>query len=190
MNAKLRTAILAVIVGSMGLIQSTAPAQAPSAKDGRNRPKQPDKTGLERKFAESLTGVVLTGTWQVTDQKGLEGKAPLGEAKPDKYTIASVTKVGGDYWTITARIQYADKDVNVPITVRVVWAEDVPIITLDRTDLPLMGSYEARVMIHKGFYAGTWFGTTYGGVMSGQIVKQADDTPGDLKKGETASPKE
>ena len=185
MNAKLRTTCLV----ATGLIHSIALAQAPSAKDGKNRPMQPDRTGLERKFAESLTGVVLKGTWQVTDQKGLAGKAPLGVARPDKYTIASVTKVGGDYWTITARIQYADKDVNMPITVRVVWAEDVAIITLDRTNLPLMGSYEARVMIHKGFYAGTWFGTTYGGVMSGQIVKQEDDKPGDLKEPDAAKPK-
>jgi hypothetical protein len=53
-----------------------------------------------------------------------------------------------------------------------VWAEDTAIITLDKMALPGLGTYSARVMVYRGFYAGTWFGTNYGGVLSGQIVKE------------------
>jgi hypothetical protein len=115
---------------------------------------------------------VLKGTWQMTGEEGLAGKAPLSQAREDKYTIDRVSKAGEDYWVISARVQYADKDVTIPVTVRVVWAEDTPIITLDKMALPGLGTYSARVMIYRGFYCGTWFGTNYGGVMSGQIVKQ------------------
>ena len=80
----------------------------------------------------------------------------------------------GDKWIIQARIQYADKDITIPIMVRVVWAGDTPVITLDEMTLPFLGTYSARVMIYRDFYSGTWFGGCYGGVMSGQISRPAD----------------
>ena len=52
---------------------------------------------------------------------------------------------------------------------------DTPIITMDKVKMPLLGTYSARVMIYNGFYAGTWFGDGYGGVLSGQIIKAADE---------------
>lgn len=124
----------------------------------------------EREFKKALTGATLKGTWQMTGEEGLAGKAPLSEPRPETYTIDKVSKASDDYWVITARIQYADKNVYIPVTVRVVWAEDVAMITLDEMALPGLGTYSARVMIHRGFYSGTWFGKNYGGVLSGQIV--------------------
>ncbi|HKQ47289.1 MAG TPA: hypothetical protein VJZ71_04365 [Phycisphaerae bacterium] len=124
----------------------------------------------EREFKKALTGATLKGTWQMTGEEGLAGKAPLSEPRPEVYTIDKVSKASDDYWVITARIQYADKNVYIPVTVRVVWAEDVAMITLDEMALPGLGTYSARVMIHRGFYSGTWFGKNYGGVLSGQIV--------------------
>lgn len=124
----------------------------------------------EREFKKALTGAMLKGTWQMTGEEGLAGKAPLSEPRPEVYTIDKVSKASDDYWVITARIQYADKNVYIPVTVRVVWAEDVAMITLDEMALPGLGTYSARVMIHRGFYSGTWFGKNYGGVLSGQIL--------------------
>ena len=37
----------------------------------------------------------------------------------------------------------------------------------------MLGVYSARVMFHKGFYSGVWYGANYGGVMSGRVVKQS-----------------
>jgi len=139
-------------------------------------PKKLDQAALEKEFREMLTCATLKGSWQMTNAEGLAGKAPLGEARVDSYEISSANKLAGDRWIISARIQYADKDVTIPVPVRVVWAEDTAIITLDTMNLPGLGSYSARVMIFRGFYAGTWFGKNYGGVMSGQIVKTAATT--------------
>ena len=46
------------------------------------------RSDLEKQFRESLTGAVLQGTWQMTGQAGLAGKAPLGDPRPEKYSIS------------------------------------------------------------------------------------------------------
>jgi len=129
----------------------------------------------ERKFERTLARSVLKGTWQMTTFEGDRPKAPLGEARTDQYTIDKLSKAGGDYWIISARIQYADKDVTIPVTVRVTWAGETPIIVLDKMALPGLGTYSARVIVDGHFYAGTWHGVNYGGVLSGEIVKQEDE---------------
>lgn len=143
---------------------TTAPAQS----------KAEAQAAREARFKEMMTDVVLRGTWQMTNAEGLKGQAPLSPPRPDRYTIKGVSKGYGDQWIITARVEYADRDAVLPFTVRVVWADETPIITLDKTALPLLGTYSARVMIFDGFYAGAWFGTTYGGTMAGQIIKAKD----------------
>ena len=105
--------------------------------------------------------------------------------QPDKYTIKDVQKLHNDTWVITARIQYGNNDVAIPIAVRVVWAGDTPIITIDDLTIPMLGKYSARVMVYGGFYSGTWFGDRYGGILSGQIVKTEGDGNGE-KEGQGA----
>ncbi|MCG3128562.1 MAG: hypothetical protein CHACPFDD_03451 [Phycisphaerae bacterium] len=144
------------------------PAQAATT-----RPASRDRAALEREFEQALSGATLVGIWQMTSGEGLAGRAQLSEPRTEKYSISAVRKLDADRWAVTARIQFADKDVDIPVPVRVVWADDVPIITLDEIWLPMLGSYSARVMIHRGFYSGTWFGKDYGGVLCGQIVHEA-----------------
>ncbi len=43
---------------------------------------------------------------------------------------------------------------SLPVPVRIVWAEDTPIVTLTDVGLPLLGTYSARVMFFGRFYAG------------------------------------
>ncbi|MBX3394221.1 MAG: hypothetical protein KF841_02520 [Phycisphaerae bacterium] len=190
MFIQFRPFILAALaaIGSLVIaaVTSTANEQSatqPTAQDVRMAPGDSPKAStpadkrkaLEAKFKSTLTDVVFRGSWQMTNAEGLQGKAPLSPPHTERYTIKGVSKGLDDNWIITARVQFADRDVELPFNVRVVWAEDVPIITLDKTELPLLGTYSARVMIHDGFYAGTWFGTNYGGVLQGQIIKAADE---------------
>lgn len=134
---------------------------------------------LEKEFQETLTNATLQGIWQMTGEGGLKASAPLTEPKPDKYTIISATKSAGDNWIVNARIQFADKDVTFPFPIRVVWAEDTAIITLNDLAVPMVGTYSARVMIHKGFYSGIWYCNekNYGGVMQGRIIKTPPPVP-------------
>ena len=98
-------------------------------------------------------------------------KPTLVDARPESYAIVSADHEKDDLWIIRARIQFAENDVTLPVRVRVVWAEDTPIITVDEVSIPGIGVYTARVMIYRGYYCGTWFGKDYGGVMSGEIIK-------------------
>jgi hypothetical protein len=161
------------VCGVVLLIGWSARAQ-PAAREG-GRERSAGASSRERQFKTMLTGKVLRGTWQMCGEEGLKGKAPLSPPRPERYEIERVSKASDDYWVLTARIQYADRDARIPVTVRVVWAEDVAIITLDERALPGLGTYSARVMVHRGFYSGTWFGKNYGGVLSGQSIDAADE---------------
>lgn len=146
-------------------VPTSSPASRP-AETGTDRKAGPTRAELEAQLAETLTDAVLTGTWQLIEGDG------LGKPKADKYTILKAQKLVGDFWLITARIEYGDKDVTVPLPLRIVWAGDTPIITLSDLNVPGIGRYSARVMIHRNLYSGTWFGVGYGGVLSGTIAKR------------------
>lgn len=138
-------------------------------------PQLPSQDELERRFAAALESVVFRGTFAMTGAEGLKGRAPLSMPRIERYAIERAEKREGDRWIITARVQFMEKDVRLPVPVRVVWAGDTPVITLDKMNLPMLGVYSARVVIHEGFYAGTWSGTSYGGVLSGQIIRAQDE---------------
>ncbi len=163
--------VLASLVLWTGVAQPGASNAPPEAA---SKPAMSEQLQREAKLAALLSGAVLRGNFQMTNAEGLEGKAPMTKPIVERYEIASATKLAGDMWSIMARIQYADRDVNVPVTVRIKWAAGTPVITLDKMQIPLIGQYSARVIIDDGFYAGTWRGHAYGGVLSGQILKKDD----------------
>jgi hypothetical protein len=157
----------------------TAPANDQSADAVRPASGNPDRAVLEREFAETLTGATLRGVWQMTGENGLTGDEALTEPKPESYHITSAVKMSDNYWMISARIEVGDKNVTVPVPVRVEWAGDTPVITLDDVPVPTMGTYSARVMFHRGFYSGTWLSNAknYGGVMAGRVLKESEKKP-------------
>lgn len=161
----------AVVAGALSVLTSVViAADGPRPSRVRSEPSD-HQAMLERQFKEAMTDVVLEGTWRMARGKDLDGRGPLSPPKTDRYTVKVVKKIQGDQWIIGARVQYMDKDVMLPVPVRVIWADDTPVITLDPMDLPGLGRYSARVMIHRGYYSGIWHGTDYGGVLSGRIIK-------------------
>ena len=87
-------------------------------------------------------------------------------------TDQMVKKLGGKDWLITARIQYGDKDITVPLMLPVEWAGDTPVITLTDLTIPGAGTFTARVLLYRGQYAGTWSAKDHGGEMFGKIVRR------------------
>ncbi len=53
----------------------------------------------------------------------------------------------------------------------VFFAGDTPVISLTRQAIQGLGTYDTRLVIYKGGYAGTWGGGETGGKMFGNIVK-------------------
>ena len=136
-----------------------------------------DRAQLEKEFSQKLSGATLVGRFSV------EGEDST--LKPERYELESVSKLQGDYWLFLARIQYGEHDVKLPITLRVVWAEETPMITLTNLAIPGLGSeFSARVLFHGNRYAGTWQHGKVGGHMWGLIEKaeakpapKADNAP-------------
>ncbi|MEX0727049.1 MAG: hypothetical protein WEB58_10190 [Planctomycetaceae bacterium] len=128
---------------------------------------EPTKEELEKRFAEQLTGAALVGSFSIT---GKDDKTPHEE----RYELKKVEKVRGDLWTFTARIKYGKNDVEVPITLKVLWAGDTPVITLTDLTIPGLGTFTARVMFYGDRYAGTWQHGEVGGHMWG-MVEQKDE---------------
>lgn len=189
MNIRGSMTVLLLVACSAVVVWAQTPL-APSTPPAKSM--VPDRATLEKQFADSLTGATLVGTWQMTGKDGLTGNEPLTEPKPDEYVIAGVTKAGEDLWIVQAKIGFANNDLVVPVPVRVVWAEDTAIITLNDLAVPMIGTYSARVMIHHGFYSGVWYSNVknYGGVMQGKIVKKPAEKPAaDAAKPATETPK-
>jgi len=91
------------------------------------------------------------------------------------WPIESVTKVKDGLWKFAARVQYNKKDVKVALNVPVFFAGDTPVISLTRQAVTGLGTFDTRLVIYKGGYAGTWGGGDHGGAMFGKIVK--NDAP-------------
>ncbi len=118
---------------------------------------------LEREFQESMTGVVLEGHFT------LDGKEGLNE---ERYEIEKVSRMPGGFWVFHARIQYGDKDVTVPVPVKLLWAGDTPVVSLTDATIPGVGTFTARVLFYRSQYVGTWSSGTHGGQQFGRIVPQ------------------
>ena len=158
-----RASSLLALVAAWSVCLSASGQEPPGIQE--KPPATPSKEELEKKFQDTLRGATLSGHF-TDDNK------PQAAAKDEKYTIDSVTKLPGDYWLFTARIQYGDHDATLPLPLRVLWAGDTPVITLDSVPIPGFGTFSARVMIHDGRYAGTWSGATHGGLLFGRVTKQ------------------
>jgi hypothetical protein len=117
---------------------------------------------LERQFTEQMRGAAMVGSFTIA---GREDRP----ARPDRYDIASVEKVGEDRWRFNARI--GEKNVTLPVTVTMRWVDDTPMIMLTDMTIPAMGTFSARVFFHGDRYAGTWQHDRVGGHMYGRIER-------------------
>ena len=171
MNTKsFSVALTAVLLAAI----SSAPAQESKRADSKPPATVPapklSQDELEAKFKATMTKATMSGRWcGIKDGK-------LTPEKEDKYTIVSVSKLGGEAWIISARIQYGDKDFTVPLPVQVKWAGDTPVITVDGMAMPGgKTAYSARVLVYDNTYAGTWSGGDHGGLMNGIITNEKAD---------------
>jgi hypothetical protein len=125
---------------------------------------------LEAKFKALLTKATLSGHWSPIKE------GTVGEEKEDKYYIVSAGKVSGDSWVVNARIKHGDREFVAPLPVKVKWAGDTPVLTVDNLQLPGgRTAYSARVLFFGQTYAGTWSGGDHGGLLSGIISNEKEE---------------
>ncbi len=130
---------------------------------------EPSQADLEKQFSDRMAGTVLIGSFTID---GKEDQAP----KAERYEIDSVKKLRDDYWIFTARIKYGKNDLKVPITVKVLWAGDTPMVSLTDLTIPGLGTFTSRVLFYEERYAGTWQHGKVGGHLFGKIQKADADT--------------
>ena len=148
-------------MSSVAVASLAGGAAVAQEKDGAksNREEQ------EKAFSEKMTGTVLVGHYSVV---GKDTKP----ANPERYELKKVAKFSDDLWTFEARIKYGQTDITLPLTLRMIWAEDTPMITLTNATLPGLGAaFGARVIFHGDLYAGTWQHGKVGGHLWGTIEK-------------------
>ncbi|TWU67359.1 hypothetical protein V7x_29330 [Crateriforma conspicua] len=141
----------------------TQPGQVSTPSQGDAAP-----TERETKLAAYLNQSQFVGRFTV------DGK-PDASPKPEAYTISRCEKLPAkDMYRLTAKITYGDTDTEVPLDLKIVWAENTPVITIDSMWIPGMGTFSSRVMIHKDHYAGTWTHDDKGGHLFGTIRQLGD----------------
>lgn len=151
---------LATLLAAAAFLASSATGSAaePASKTAT-------KAELEKRFAENMSGSTLIGHY-------VTGEIEKGKDLPeDRYHLEKVTKAKDDTWLFSARIEVEGQDVTLPVPLKVLWAGDTPVITLEEVSLPGLGTFSAHVVIDGDKYAGTWSHGDEGGEMFGRIEK-------------------
>ena len=149
MNTLLTTLVVATLVVASSLW-------------GVDADKKTSREGLEQAFAKKLSGAVLAGSFSI-DGKDTESH------KPDRYQIVTAKKLSGDDWVITATMKVGENQLDIPIPIKVYWADDTPVMSLTDLTIPGVGTFTSRVMFYGNRYAGTWQHGEVGGHMWGMI---------------------
>lgn len=165
-----------VLAGSLARAEDT---KKDAKEDAPRAEAKLDQDALEKQFSERMSSTVLVGKFTVDGQPD--------KAEEERYEIESVTKLKGDYWTFLARVKYGTNDIKLPITVKVLWAGDTPMVSLTDLTIPGLGTFTSRVLFYEDRYAGTWQHGKVGGNLFGRIEKQKAEKP-ESKKDE-AKPK-
>jgi hypothetical protein len=146
-------------------VRNAAAQNPPATPQAAPAADEPDAETAKKyeEFSKQLTGSTMHGFFS-TDGKG-------SDLKEDRYDLKSVTKLPtGDLWMFNVRIRYGDHDVPVPLPLTVSWAGKTPVIVVDQLTIPGLGTFDARVVIADGRYAGTWQHGDVGGHLFGKIV--------------------
>lgn len=153
------------LVLAIALVASWASLYALGYEAGSRANITNEQRALEDAFARTMSGATLNGSFTV------DGKSE-GAPRTERYTIDRVERVAGDVWLFHARIEYGERDVTVPVPVRIQWAGDTPVVTLTDATIPGLGTFTARVLFYRGHYAGMWSNPSVGGLQFGTYTTE------------------
>jgi hypothetical protein len=160
---------------------------SPPAAQHESAPASAETSGrqaeLEATFEKMLTGATLEGSFTSTGRG-----SDLTKLRSEKYTIGAVKKLAPGVWMISARIQYGEHDVTLPIAVPIRWAGDTPVIVVDNQALPGFGTVSARVMFFADHYAGYWKHGDHGGHLFGIISRDGEAAADQISPDDDRSP--
>jgi hypothetical protein len=157
---------------TIGLMCLSAFAQDQATKDSSktaSAAQKPLPSDPEERFKALFTRATLSGRWaRIKD--GVLGEERTG----DKYTIISVAKREGDNWTVNAKMKYGEKELIMPVPVKMKFAGDTAILMVEDLGIPGGGTYTARLLIFERTYSGTWKDQRGGGMLYGTITGEKE----------------
>lgn len=130
---------------------------------------KPLPSDMEERFKALFTKATLSGRWARL-KDGVLGEERAG----DKYTVLSVVKRDGDNWTVNAKMKYGEKELIIPVPVRMNFTGDTALLMVEDLAIPGGGTYTARLMIFERTYSGTWKDQRGGGMLYGTITNEAE----------------
>ena len=126
-----------------------------------------EQAALYKQFEELMNGAQMKGQFTI------DGKE--GAAKQETYTIQKVTRLDiDDLWRFDVQMKYGDVDRTMPIAVPVKWVGKTPVVALDKTAIPNLGTFSAYVVFADGKYAGTWSHEGKGGGHMFGVIEKAE----------------
>jgi hypothetical protein len=163
-----------IVVASLGAREQVF-AQAPVKEVPKDSQKsasasnKPLPSDPEERFIALFTNATLSGRWARL-KDGVLGEERTG----DKYTIVSVVKRDGDSWTVNAKMKYGEKELILPVPVRMKFTGDTAVLSVEDLGMPGGGTYTARLLIFERTYSGTWKDQRGGGMLYGTIANQTE----------------
>ena len=161
-----RIYVLSVVLSSAFAAQNLVFSQEAVAESEKPLEPEKDRAGDAEFDALSklLTNSIFEGHFTIDGQD-----AP---PKKEQYFLRKVKKLpSGDDWGFQARIKYGDHDATFPLSLPIKWSGKTPVITVDNFTIPGWGTFNARVLISDGKYAGTWQHGKVGGHLYGTIKR-------------------
>jgi hypothetical protein len=146
--------------------QDQAPKAASTPIGAAQKPLRSDP---EERFKVLFTKATLSGRWARL-KDGMLGEERAG----DKYTIVSAVKRDGDNWTVNAKMKYGEKELIIPVPVRMKFSDDTAVLMVQDLGIPGGGTYTARLMIFERTYSGTWKDQRGGGMLYGTITNETE----------------
>ena len=160
--------LLAMICVSPAFVsaqQKDAAMKPEAAAEATDIGSAPDQKALDN-LQKFLAGSKWNGTFTM---RKTEGKLHTEEYE----VISAEREPTGDNWVLMSRIKYMKKDYKVAVPLSIKWIDRTPVIVMDQVTLPGAGTFDARVIIRKGMYAGTWAHGKIGGHLFGEITTAA-----------------
>ncbi len=153
------------LVAPMLIFSWASGQEAAKEESAAKTPATPEEQARFDKLAKMLTGAKLKGKFTIVGKQ----EPPAIE---EEYTIVSAAKSEEkNFWLITARFKTGDKERTIPMALPIDWAGDTPVISLTDFTIPLLGTFDCRVVLHDGKYAGTWRHGEVSGHLFGVIVQ-------------------
>ncbi len=178
MFIRLSVYLILLLGSSSTLLAQDVDSAEVKEKQSADAPSEADYDALSK----LLTNSVFEGHFTVDGQDA----AP----KKEQYFLKKVKKLStGDYWLFQTRIKYGDHDVTVPLSLPIKWSAKTPVSTVDNVTIPGLGTFNARVLIADGKYAGTWQHGKVGGHLYGSIKQPVETPPTEAKQESSDSTK-